>query len=73
MQFGEGKQLPTTYAFALVEHRQQDKIRLRLYLSGEVKRFNTDEVQTCPRLLNMLPFVSEVQKYFHVLKVNVII
>ncbi|KAI3447169.1 hypothetical protein Pfo_003834 [Paulownia fortunei] len=68
-KFGEGKQLPTTYAFALVEHRQQDKIRLRLYLSGEVKRFNTDDVQTCPRLLNILPFVSAVQKYLYILKI----
>ncbi|PIN02212.1 hypothetical protein CDL12_25277 [Handroanthus impetiginosus] len=68
-KFGEGKQLPTTYAFALVEHRQQDKIRLRLYLRGEVKGYNTDDVQTCPRLLSMLPIVSEVQKYFYVLKI----
>ncbi|KAL2254379.1 UNVERIFIED_CONTAM: putative helicase MAGATAMA 3 [Sesamum indicum] len=66
--FGEGKQLPTTYAFALVEHRQQDKIRLRLYLGGEIKRFNTDAIETCPRLLNMLPIVTEVQKYFYVMK-----
>ncbi|KAL0384527.1 UNVERIFIED_CONTAM: putative helicase MAGATAMA 3 [Sesamum radiatum] len=68
-KFGEGKQLPTTYAFALVEHRQQDKIRLRLYLGGEVKRYNTDAVETCPRLLNMLPIVTEVQKYFYVMKI----
>ncbi|KAL0357121.1 UNVERIFIED_CONTAM: putative helicase MAGATAMA 3 [Sesamum calycinum] len=68
-KFGEGKQLPTTYAFALVEHRQQDKIRLRLYLGGEVKRYNTDAIETCPRLLNMLPIVTEVQKYFYVMKI----
>ncbi|XP_073285730.1 probable helicase MAGATAMA 3 [Primulina huaijiensis] len=68
-KFGEGKELPTAYAFALVEHRQQDKLRLRLYLSGEVKRFDTDDVQTCARLLNMLPLVCEVQKYLYVLKI----
>lgn len=72
-QFGESKELPTAYAFALVEHRQQDKIRLRLYLSGEVKSFDTDDVQTCSRLLNMLPLVSEVQKYLYVLKVNLLV
>ncbi|XP_073133185.1 probable helicase MAGATAMA 3 [Henckelia pumila] len=68
-KFGEGKELPTTYAFALVEHRQQDKIRLRLYLSGEVKNLDPDDVQTCSRLLKMLPLVCEVQKYFYVLKI----
>lgn len=72
MQF-EGGKLPNAYAFALVEHRQQDKIRLRLYLGGEVKRFNTDEIHSRPRLLNMLPVVSEVKKFFFLEKVNVII
>lgn len=70
MQFVEGDKLPTTYAFALVEHRQQEKMRLRLYLTGEVKRFNTDEVEACPRLLSMLRIVSEVEKPFHILKVK---
>ncbi|KAK6157811.1 hypothetical protein DH2020_012059 [Rehmannia glutinosa] len=72
LQFGEGKQLPATYAFALVEHRggpNQDQLRLRLHLSGEVKRYNTDDVQTCPRLLNMISIVSEAQKLLYVLKI----
>ncbi|KAL8528057.1 hypothetical protein ACS0TY_005756 [Phlomoides rotata] len=69
MQFVEGDKLPTTYAFALVEHRQHNKIRLRLYLTGEVKRFNTNEVETCPRLLSMLRVVSEVGKTFHIMKI----
>ncbi|KAK4476866.1 hypothetical protein RD792_016030 [Penstemon davidsonii] len=69
LQFGEGKQLPTTYAFALVEHRQQDKIRLRLHLSGEFNRYNTDDIRTCPRLLNMVPLVTEVNKIFYVMKI----
>ncbi|KAG8368732.1 hypothetical protein BUALT_Bualt15G0076600 [Buddleja alternifolia] len=70
--FRKDKGLPTAYAFALVEHRQQDKIRLRLHLSGEVKRFNTDDVQTCSRLLSMIPLVNEVRKYekcLYVLKI----
>ncbi|KAK6119170.1 hypothetical protein DH2020_047102 [Rehmannia glutinosa] len=71
-KFGEGKQLPATYAFALVEHRggpNQDQLRLRLHLSGEVKRYNTDDIQTCPRLLNMISIVSEAQKLLYVLKI----
>ncbi|KAL3814454.1 hypothetical protein ACJIZ3_015722 [Penstemon smallii] len=68
-KFGEGKRLPTTYAFALVEHRQQDNIRLRLHLSGEFNRYNTDDVRTCPRLLNMVPLVTEVKKLFFVMKI----
>ncbi|KAL7120163.1 hypothetical protein ACP275_02G106600 [Erythranthe tilingii] len=68
---GEDKGLPTTYAFALVEQRQRDRITLRLYLSGEVKGFNTDDVKTCPRLLRMLPIVSQKEgsKPFHVRKI----
>lgn len=69
VQFGEGRELPTAYAFGLVEHRQHDKIRLRMNLSGEVKGFNTDEVQSCPRLLNMHPLITEVQRYFFIMKV----
>ncbi|XP_057763657.1 LOW QUALITY PROTEIN: probable helicase MAGATAMA 3 [Salvia miltiorrhiza] len=64
----EGK-IPSAYAFALVEHRQQDKLRLRLYLGGEVKRYNTDEIQSRPRLLNMLPVVCEVKKMFFLEKI----
>ncbi|CAA0826618.1 Probable helicase MAGATAMA 3 [Striga hermonthica] len=68
-KFGEGKQLPTTYAFAIVEHRQKFEIRVRLFLSGEVKAYNTDDIQTCPRLLSMLPVVSKEQNILHVLKI----
>lgn len=67
----KGDKLPTRYAFALVEHRQHDMIRLRLYLTGEVKGYNTDEVETCPRLLSMLRIVSEVKKQFYITKVNI--
>ncbi|CAA3033281.1 probable helicase MAGATAMA 3, partial [Olea europaea subsp. europaea] len=65
---GEGKVLPTAYAFALVEHCQHDKIKLRLNLSGELKGLSTDDAQTSSRLLNMRPLVSEVQKYLYILK-----
>ncbi|KAI7991318.1 putative helicase MAGATAMA 3 [Camellia lanceoleosa] len=69
-QFGEGKELPTKYAFALVEHRNDNKLQvtLRMQLSGEVKRTNADEVEQCPRLLNMLSLVSEVDKPLRILK-----
>ncbi|XP_028081150.1 probable helicase MAGATAMA 3 [Camellia sinensis] len=70
-EFGEGKELPTKYAFALVEHRNDNKLQvtLRMQLSGEVKRTNADEVEQCPRLLNMLSLVSEVNKPLRMLKI----
>lgn len=73
LQFGEGKELPTTYAFALVEHRQMGKIRLRMHLNGEVKGSNTDEVASCPRLLSMRSLVKEVQKTWSIMKVCIIL
>ncbi|KAL6538036.1 hypothetical protein OROGR_012024 [Orobanche gracilis] len=57
----DGK-LPDAYAFALVEQCQKDKIRLRLFLGGEVKRLNTNQIQIRQRLLNMVHVVSEVKK-----------
>ncbi|KAL6580255.1 putative helicase MAGATAMA 3 [Orobanche minor] len=68
-KFGDDKQLPVTYAFALVEDRKKFEMRLRLYLCGEVKTFNTDGVETCTRLLSMRPVVTKVQKLLHVLKI----
>ncbi|GMQ01760.1 hypothetical protein CsSME_00048288 [Camellia sinensis var. sinensis] len=40
-----------------------------MQLSGEVKRTNADEVEQCPRLLNMLSLVSEVNKPLRMLKI----
>ncbi|PHT98581.1 hypothetical protein BC332_32489 [Capsicum chinense] len=67
-EFGDGKRLPTAYAFALVEDRRPDKIRLRMHLSGEVKQLNTQETEACSRLLSMRPLVTENAKLLHVLK-----
>ncbi|KAK7260354.1 hypothetical protein RIF29_26329 [Crotalaria pallida] len=56
-KYVRGKRLPTVYAFSLVEHNRKlpdtALIRARLFLAGEFLRFNTDNVQPCPRLLNM--------------------
>ncbi|KAK6805384.1 hypothetical protein RDI58_003169 [Solanum bulbocastanum] len=68
-EFGDGKRLPTAYAFALVEDRRPDKIRLRMHLSGEVKQLNTREIEVCSRLLSMRPLVTENAKLLHVLKI----
>ncbi|XP_027774107.1 probable helicase MAGATAMA 3 isoform X2 [Solanum pennellii] len=68
-EFGDGKRLPTAYAFALVEDRRPDKIRLRMHLSGEVKQLNTQEIEACSRLLSMRPLVTENAKLLHVLKI----
>lgn len=69
-KFGDGKELPIAYGFALVEHRQDGKIRLRMNLSGEVKGFNTDEVQSCSRLLNMRPLITEIRgRFVYIMKI----
>lgn len=85
MQFQEGKKLPTTFAFALVEHRQIREmggsdlssdyrcliiLRLRMYLTGEVMYLDGDKLESRPRLLNMRSLVSEVGKSVYILKVN---
>lgn len=68
-QIGDGRKLPTNYAFALVEHRQHDKIRLRMHLTGGVKRVNTDEVEPSQRLSNMCPLVREKNRGWSIMKV----
>ncbi|KAA8536513.1 hypothetical protein F0562_028990 [Nyssa sinensis] len=68
-KFGDGKELTMVYAFALVEHRLRDgQHRLRMYLGGEVKRIDKDEVKSCPRLLNMRSLITEVDKSWYILK-----
>ena len=38
LKFGEGAELPSTYAFALAEHHQSNNtVRLRINLSGDRK------------------------------------
>lgn len=69
LQFEGGIEVPTTYAFALVEHRQTDKIRLRMQLSGEIKGVNTDEAVACARLSTMRSLVGELQKTWSIMKV----
>lgn len=65
MQFGDGTtKLPTKYAFGLVENRHDilGQVTVRLQLRGEVKQLNADDVEPCPRLLNMRSLVSEESK-----------
>ncbi|KAI8556499.1 hypothetical protein RHMOL_Rhmol05G0257700 [Rhododendron molle] len=64
-QFGDGTtKLPTKYAFGLVENRHDilGQVTLRLQLRGEVKQLNADDIEPCPRLLNMRSLVSEESK-----------
>ncbi|XP_058214440.1 probable helicase MAGATAMA 3 isoform X1 [Rhododendron vialii] len=64
-QFGDGTtKLPTKYAFGLVENRHDilGQVTVRLQLRGEVKQLNADDVEPCPRLLNMRSLVSEESK-----------
>ncbi|XP_047938068.1 probable helicase MAGATAMA 3 isoform X1 [Salvia hispanica] len=64
----EGK-IPTAYAFALVEHRQQDKLRLRLFLGNEVIGYNKDKTKSSQRRFSMIPIVCEVKKILFVEKI----
>ncbi|XP_034220342.1 probable helicase MAGATAMA 3 isoform X7 [Prunus dulcis] len=61
------EELPTVYAFALVESRQASSFRIRMYLAGEAKNLKTDAVETCPRLLNIKSLVTssiEGERFF---------
>lgn len=84
LQFEEGKKLPTTFAFALVEHRNVDemggsgqttdfrclvRLRLRMYLAGEVISMNTENIKSSTRLQNMRMLLSDVGKPLYILKV----
>lgn len=68
------EELPTTYAFGLVEYTIPGKfgvkIGLRMQLGGEVKGgSNADEIISCPRLLLMRPLVKESPKTWFIKKV----
>lgn len=53
-QFKEGGgKFPQVYAFALVEQRQHNLLRLRMFLAGEVMNLNTDVIESRTRLLKM--------------------
>ncbi|KAH1099191.1 hypothetical protein J1N35_016112 [Gossypium stocksii] len=57
--FKEGsKKLPTTYAFALVEHRQKNQLRLRMYLAGEFTQVNPDVEKSSARLARMQALIT---------------
>ncbi|XP_044479104.1 probable helicase MAGATAMA 3 isoform X1 [Mangifera indica] len=60
-EFKEGSKLPTTYAFALVEHTQPNLLRLRMYLAGEVIHMNEDAVKS-ERLVNMCSLITSSVK-----------
>ncbi|XP_024967488.1 probable helicase MAGATAMA 3 isoform X3 [Cynara cardunculus var. scolymus] len=68
-KFGDDNELPTTYAFALVEHRLPDKIRLRMQLDGEIKRVDTDESSSSKRLLKMRSLIVEQNKTWSIMKI----
>ncbi|GAB2275183.1 hypothetical protein Dimus_009945 [Dionaea muscipula] len=55
-KFGSGTRLPSAYALALVEHRQnfQNRLSIRMFLGGEVQGINMDDIKPCDRLSNML-------------------
>jgi senataxin len=54
LQFKEGGgKFPQVYAFALVEQRQHNLLRLRMFLAGEVMNLNTDVIESRTRLLKM--------------------
>ncbi|KAI9103657.1 hypothetical protein K1719_023280 [Acacia pycnantha] len=72
-KFLGGKKLPTVYAFALVEHIRRFSearlLRVRLNLAGEISHFDTNNVKSCPRLLNMRSHISEPERQLYFLKI----
>ncbi|KAF5781649.1 putative P-loop containing nucleoside triphosphate hydrolase, DNA2/NAM7 helicase, helicase [Helianthus annuus] len=64
----EVDKLSTAYAFALVEHRLPDKLRLRLHLDGEIKRVHTNKVTTSKSLSKVRSRITE-QKSWYIQKI----
>uniref|UniRef100_A0A803LMN9 Helicase MAGATAMA 3 n=1 Tax=Chenopodium quinoa TaxID=63459 RepID=A0A803LMN9_CHEQI len=64
-----GDRFPETYAFALVEHRQIDSLRLRMFLQGEVKGTDTNRTVSSKRLANMRSCIKVEQIILHMSKV----
>ncbi|XP_058098947.1 probable helicase MAGATAMA 3 isoform X2 [Magnolia sinica] len=61
--------LPSTYAFALVEYRDgREKLKLRTFLAGEVRKIITDETESSPRLLKMLSVFKATNSFLWILK-----
>ncbi|KDP29174.1 hypothetical protein JCGZ_16563 [Jatropha curcas] len=61
-QIKDMQRLPQIHAFALVEHRQHNLLRLRMFLGGEVMHLNTDNVEPRPRLNRMRSFMTSPLK-----------
>ncbi|XVF45709.1 hypothetical protein PTKIN_Ptkin02bG0228300 [Pterospermum kingtungense] len=58
-EFKEGsKKLPTTFTFALVEHKQKNLLRLRMYLAGEFTQVNPDVEKNSERLMRMQALIT---------------
>ncbi|XP_058098948.1 probable helicase MAGATAMA 3 isoform X3 [Magnolia sinica] len=63
--------LPSTYAFALVEYRDgREKLKLRTFLAGEVRKIITDETESSPRLLKMLSVFKATNSFLWILKIS---
>ncbi|CAO2840402.1 unnamed protein product [Amaranthus hypochondriacus] len=67
-KFGVDK-IPNTYAFALVEHRQQESLRLRMFLQGEVQGINIDKIVSSMRLNKMQTCLSEEKSFLFISKI----
>nr|XP_043622899.1 probable helicase MAGATAMA 3 [Erigeron canadensis] len=72
-KFGDGEKIPTAYAFALVEDRRPDRIRLRMQLDREIKRVDIDEVSPSKRnnrLSRMRSLIVELKKSWSIMKIS---
>ncbi|KAK9069562.1 hypothetical protein SSX86_011466 [Deinandra increscens subsp. villosa] len=68
-KLGDNKKRFNTYAFALVENRLPDKLRLRMHLDGEIKRVYTNEVSTSKNLLQVRSRVTKLKSSWHIMKI----
>ncbi|CAA6663788.1 unnamed protein product [Spirodela intermedia] len=69
-KFEEGA-TPSTYAFALVEHRGgRETLMLRMFLSGEIKQIDKFDIESSPRLSKILPILKTKETFMWILKIS---
>ncbi|XP_073007942.1 probable helicase MAGATAMA 3 [Typha latifolia] len=68
-KFEEGA-TPSTYCFAMVEHRGgRETLALRTFLVGEVKRLGKAEPEHSPRLTRMLSVLKTAESFLWILRI----
>ncbi|XP_068659637.1 probable helicase MAGATAMA 3 isoform X2 [Aristolochia californica] len=73
-KFQGGSTLPSAYAFALVEYRENQyegaTLKLRTFLAGEINQINTGKLESTTRLRKMLSALSADKAILWILKIT---